>query len=176
MDDRVDNCHVTLRDFELSDVDDFMVWATDGKVANRFCSWEPYKSREQAELYIKSVVISHPWFKAICVHGKPVGSISISRGDGTASCRAEIGYALASNWWGKGIATQAVRLALSTAFRDLPNLERIEGLVEPENLASQRVLEKAGFVKEGLLCKYLIMKGRTRDFYIYRFCCSDLHI
>uniref|UniRef100_A0A0D6QS83 N-acetyltransferase domain-containing protein n=1 Tax=Araucaria cunninghamii TaxID=56994 RepID=A0A0D6QS83_ARACU len=176
MDDTVENCYVTLRNFEFSDVDDYMVWATDGKVANRFCSWEPHKSRDETEHYIQSVVLGHPWYKAICVHGKPVGAISIERGHGLSSCRAKIGYVVASNWWGKGIATQAVRLALSTAFRDLPNLERIEGLVEPENLASQRVLEKAGFVKEGLLCKYSTIKGRTRDFYIYSFLCSDLQI
>lgn len=169
---RVESWRVTLRDFQMTDVEDYMVWAHDEEVAH-FCSWEVHKSREETEKYISTEVIPHPWLKAICVDGKAVGGISINRGQGHAECRGEIGYATAAHCWGKGIVTQAVKLAVSAAFRDLPDLERIEGLVEPQNVASQRVLEKAGFVKEGLLSKYLTFKGKTRDFYVYRMLSAD---
>eukprot|EP01018_Ginkgo_biloba_P028885 Gb_01753 [translate_table: standard] len=164
---------VTLRNFDISDVDDVMVWATDEEVTP-FCTWEAYKSREEVETYIRSVAIPHPWYKAICLDGKPIGSISVNQGEGSANCRGEVGYVIARKYWGKGFTAQAVKLVLSKVFREMRELERVEGLVEPENVASQRVLEKAGFVKEGLLCKYLISKGRARDFYIYRFLSSDL--
>ncbi|GLJ55490.1 hypothetical protein SUGI_1191600 [Cryptomeria japonica] len=164
---------VTLRNFEESDLDDFMEWATDEEVY-RFSMRETFKSREEAEFYIKNEAMGHPWLKAICVEGRAVGSISLYRGLGNSSCRAEIGYLVARNCWGKGIASQAVKLCLSTAFTDMPDLERIEGLVEPENVASQKVLEKAGFVKEALLRKFFTAKGKTRDFYSYRFLSEDL--
>ncbi|GLJ55489.1 hypothetical protein SUGI_1191590 [Cryptomeria japonica] len=164
---------VTLRNFEESDVDDFMEWATDEEVY-RYSVRDTFKSREEAEDYIKNVAIGHPWWKAICVEGRAVGAISLYRALGNSSCRAEVGYMVARKWWGKGVASQAVNLCLSTAFTDLPDLERIEALVEPENVGSQKVLEKAGFVKEALFRKYCIAKGKTRDFYSYRFLSEDL--
>lgn len=173
MGQRVESWRVTLRDFKMTDVADFMVWATDEKVAH-FCSWEVYKSREEAEKYMSTEAIPHPWYKAICVDGKAVGAISLNLGQGHARCRAEIGYVTAAHCWGKGIVTQAVKLAVPAAFQDLPDLERIEALVEPQNMASQRVLEKAGFVKEGLLSRYLTFKGKTRDFFVYRILSADL--
>ncbi|GLJ55488.1 hypothetical protein SUGI_1191580 [Cryptomeria japonica] len=164
---------VTLRNFEESDLDDFMEWATDEEVY-RFSMRGTFKSREEAEMYIKNEGMGHPWLKAICVEGRAVGAINLRRGLADSSCRAEIGYGLARRWWGKGIATEAVKLCVSRAFGDMPDLERIEGLVEPENVASQRVLEKAGFVKEGLLCKYFAFKEKTRDFYSYCFLSEHL--
>jgi ribosomal-protein-alanine N-acetyltransferase len=57
----------------------------------------------------------------------------------------EIDYALAQSDWGRGIATEAVRAALRFGF-ETAQLERVIGLVVPENTASRRVLEHAGFV------------------------------
>eukprot|EP01018_Ginkgo_biloba_P016611 Gb_27692 [translate_table: standard] len=62
---------VTLRHFNISDVDDFMVWETDEEVTP-LCTWEVYKSREETETYIRSVAISHPWYKAISLDGKAI--------------------------------------------------------------------------------------------------------
>eukprot|EP01018_Ginkgo_biloba_P031032 Gb_00317 [translate_table: standard] len=148
-----------------------MIWANE---KTPFWTWKTYKSGEEAEAYITSVEIPHPWYKSICLDGKAIGSICVSQGEGFAKCRGELGYVIATKYWGKGFTTQAVKLVLSKVFGEMKDLERVEGLVDPENVASQRVLEKAGFVKEGLLCKYLISKGRPRDFYIYRFTSSDL--
>ena len=69
---------------------------------------------------------------------------------------------LARSHWGKGIATQAMRLALSRGFTDL-GVRRIEALVDPENHASIRVLEKAGMSREAVLGNYIIHRGRVRD-------------
>lgn len=56
---------INLRPLGLSDIDDFMVWATDEKVA-RFCTWEPYTSKEDGIKFIKEQVLPHPWIRAIC--------------------------------------------------------------------------------------------------------------
>lgn len=58
----------------------------------------------------------------------------------------EVGYLLAKDAWGKGIATQAVKTSLKFAFTSA-GLQRIIGLVHPQNIASIRVLEKNGLAK-----------------------------
>ncbi|KAF8392397.1 hypothetical protein HHK36_022739 [Tetracentron sinense] len=163
---------ISLRPLDLSDVDDFMVWATDDRVS-RFCRWNTYTSKEDAVNYIKNTVIPHPWFKAICIKNRPIGAISVIPNSGEDSCRGEIGYLVASKYWGQGIATKAVKMVASTIFSEWPNLERLEALVDVENPGSQRVLEKAGFQKEGVLRKYCIQKGSTRDMVVLSLLSTD---
>ncbi|XP_050371930.1 uncharacterized protein LOC126789898 [Argentina anserina] len=161
-----ESSRISLRLLVLSDIDDFMVWVTDEKVA-RFCTWEPYASKEEGLNDIKEKILPHPWFRAICLDGKPVGCILVNPNSGNDRCRAEIGYSLESKLWGKGIVTRAVKMVVDTIFKEWPHLERLEGLVEVDNVGSQRVLEKAGFQREGVLRKHSILKGRTVDDVIY---------
>ncbi|RVX21759.1 hypothetical protein CK203_001219 [Vitis vinifera] len=63
--------------------------------------------------------------------------------------------------------------AVSSAFEEFPDLERIEGIVDVNNKASQRVLEKAGFLKEGVLRKYLCINEETIDFAMYSLLSTD---
>ncbi|KAJ3674585.1 hypothetical protein LUZ60_005201 [Juncus effusus] len=163
---------VSLRPFTLSDLDDFFVWASDDRVSAH-CRWDTYTSKDDLLNYMKSGVLGHPWMRAICLHGRPVGAISVTPNTGEDRCRAELGYVLASEHWGKGIATEAVKLVLRTIFEDLKGLERVEALVDIENVGSQRVLQKAGFVKDGVLRRYLIHKGRVRDMVLFSFICTD---
>ena len=66
-----------------------------------------------------------------------------------ADQKAELGYWLGRNYWGRGIMTEAVGLILDFGFNHL-NLHRISAEIFEPNLASQKVLEKSGFVREGL--------------------------
>ncbi|XP_034685418.1 uncharacterized N-acetyltransferase p20-like [Vitis riparia] len=163
---------LSLRPLDLSDIDDFMVWATDDKVS-RFCNWDTYTSKEAGIDYIKNIVIPHPWFKAICLDNKAIGFISVFANNGNYRCRGELGYALASKYWGKGIVTRAVKMVASTIFNEWPHLERLEALVYVENGGSQRVLEKVGFQKEGVLRKFIILKGRCIDLVTYSLLSTD---
>ncbi|KAL4271192.1 hypothetical protein GQ457_13G025510 [Hibiscus cannabinus] len=62
-----DECsNLSLRPLDVSDIDAFMVWATDEKVAH-FCSWEPCTNTEDGLSFIKNTIVPHPWFRAICV-------------------------------------------------------------------------------------------------------------
>ncbi|PRQ38588.1 putative ribosomal-protein-alanine N-acetyltransferase [Rosa chinensis] len=163
---------ISLRPLALSDIDDFMVWATDEKVT-RFCTWEPYTSKEDGIKFIKEQVLPHPWFRAICLDNKPIGAISVSSKSGNDRCRGELGYVLGSKYWGEGIATQAVKMVADTIFKEWTHLERLEALVDVNNVRSQRVLEKAGFLKEGVLRKYKVLKGRTWDRVMYSLLSTD---
>ncbi|KAK9287666.1 hypothetical protein L1049_016103 [Liquidambar formosana] len=163
---------ISLRPLELTDVDDLMVWATDDKVT-RFCTWDSYTSKEDAINYIKNIVVPHPWLRAICLDNRPIGSISVSANSGSTRCRGELGYVVASKYWGKGIATRAVKIVAATIFGEWPHLERLEALVDVENVGSQRVLEKAGFLREGVLRKYMIVKERSRDLVMFSLLSTD---
>ena len=91
-----------------------------------------------------------------------VGRISlggISRG---ALQNAYLGYGVDIEHGGQGIATQAVKLAVEIAFEEL-GLHRVQAAVVPENTASARVLEKAGFREEGLARRYLFLDGQWKD-------------
>lgn len=158
---------VTLKAFTLVDIDDFMEWATDDEVT-KYMMWNSYTSRGEAEGFFTNVVEKHPWFKAICLGKKVIGSITLDKGKGAHSCKAELGYVISRKYWGNGFATQAIKLAIETGFKDL-DVERIEAYVDPDNIGSQRVLEKNGFTKEGLLKKCVVQKGTVKARFLYSF-------
>ncbi len=80
--------------------------------------------------------------------------------------RAEIGFELSSNHWGRGIAGEALRAVIRHGFTQL-GFHRIEALVEPANTASQQLLERVGFTREGLLRGYEFTRGKYDDLYMY---------
>ncbi|KAJ8765829.1 hypothetical protein K2173_015745 [Erythroxylum novogranatense] len=168
----MDPSRISLRPFKLSDVDDFLKWASDDKVT-RYLRWNSITSREEALTYIEKVAIPHPWRRSICLDDHSIGYVSIFPEAGEDRCRAHVGYALATDYWGQGIVTAALKMAVSRVFQDLPDLVRLEALVEVENKGSQRVLEKVGFSKEGLLRKYGYCKGEIRDMFAYSFLSTD---
>lgn len=156
---------VTIRDLDLGDASAMYQWVSDPEVV-QFTSWDLYCSKGQVLQYIQETVLPHPFFKAICFQGKVVGSLTITQGQGNSRCRAELGYVLSKAYWSKGIMTQAVALAVSEAFK-LLDISRIEAFVDPINGRSQRVLEKVGLTKEGLLKNHVIIKGHLRDSFVY---------
>ena len=79
---------------------------------------------------------------------------------------AAIGYWLAPAARGRGVATHAVRLLARWAFAEL-SLARLELTCGPDNAASQRVAERCGFVREGLLRSHVPFKGARRDSVLY---------
>ena len=156
---------LSLRPLTSADIDDFMVWATDAD-ATRYLRWEPYQSREAAEQFLKEVAEKHPWLQAIILNDRVIGSIGLIQGTGDYRCKAVLGYVSAKKYWGHGYITQALELALQRGFKEL-GIARIEAFVHPENIASQRVLEKNGFVREGLLKKAILRKGNLEDSCLY---------
>ena len=77
-----------------------------------------------------------------------------------------IGYALDEQSVGRGITSEAVQLMVQFAFEHL-QINRVEAYVSPQNTASIRVLEKTGFLREGLLKELLYINGYWEDHYLY---------
>jgi [ribosomal protein S5]-alanine N-acetyltransferase len=79
---------------------------------------------------------------------------------------AEVGYALSSPFQNRGLMSEALGQLLDDLFRN-SLLERIEARCATENFGSQRVLEKNGFEREGLLKGYFKLRGQRVDNYLY---------
>ena len=80
--------------------------------------------------------------------------------------RSEIGYMLLPEHQGKGIITEAIQLMVDYGFNQM-NMHSLEGIIDPANTASARVLEKNGFVKEAHLKENEFYDGKFLDCVIY---------
>lgn len=80
--------------------------------------------------------------------------------------RSEIGYMFLPECHGKGIATEVIQLLINYGFDEM-NMHSLEAVIDPENLASARVLEKNGFVKEAHILENEYYEGRFLDTVIY---------
>ncbi|MFP7296181.1 GNAT family N-acetyltransferase [Neobacillus niacini] len=79
--------------------------------------------------------------------------------------KTEIGYELHPNYWRNGYASEAIKEVITYSFCDL-ELNRIGAVVFPENKASLKLLEKLGFMKEGLLRDYLHQNNQFHHTYM----------
>jgi|SRR5437588_3995702 len=86
---------------------------------------------------------------------------------------ANLGYWVRTGSVGRGVATSATRLAARFALEEL-GLHRIEIVVAVDNLASQRVAEKAGALREGLLRKRLLISGESKDAMLFSLVPEDI--
>jgi ribosomal-protein-alanine N-acetyltransferase len=93
-----------------------------------------------------------------------IGSLIPQKGEHRIN--AEIGYWIGEPYWGKGYATEAVKLLVEYAFGEL-GLLRIYAFIYGYNAASMRVLEKVGFYEEAIIQSSVIKEGRLHDEHLY---------
>ncbi|MDR1988838.1 MAG: GNAT family N-acetyltransferase [Acidobacteriaceae bacterium] len=105
-------------------------------------------------------------YLAIDVDGQAVGGIGVIAGHGISQYTGQFGYWLGESLWGRGIATAAASALAAYALAQ-PQFVRLEAPVFIWNLASMRVLEKAGFVREGVLRKSVFKDGQLIDSVLY---------
>ena len=105
-------------------------------------------------------------YRAIVADGRVVGGISVARRPDVCRRSAEIGYWLNPAFWGKGIMTESVRRLCRTVFAET-DIVRIEAEVLSPNISSCRVLEKCGFVLEGVKKKGVFKNGAFFDNFLY---------
>ena len=77
-----------------------------------------------------------------------------------------MGYVFRRDAWGNGYATEAAKALAASGFGQL-GMHRIYAHCDVDNVASARVLEKAGMQREGLLRQHMLIRGRWRDSYLY---------
>jgi ribosomal-protein-alanine N-acetyltransferase len=126
----------------------------------------PY-TRADAKRWLQHITSVTPETSfAIDVNGEAVGGIALVLHDDVERCSAEVGYWLSEHYWGRGIATAALKTITEYAFTQF-KLTRVFAVPFAHNVASMRVLEKAGYICEGRLRRSAIKDGVVLDQLMY---------
>jgi RimJ/RimL family protein N-acetyltransferase len=156
--------HCTVRPWTEIDADSLHRHANNREVSIHLRDRFPFPyEMEHARAFLNWITTqptSTVW--AIDVEGAAVGGIGIELHTDVERVSAEIGYWLGQPFWGRGIATEALVAVTAESFRQF-DLTRLFALPFADHLASVRVLEKAGYVREGYLCRSAIKNGVVRD-------------
>ncbi len=160
------NQNYTLRQWQIGDEKSLSENANNYKVWRNLKDIfpNPYTLTDAYE-WIKMAVDSHTNF-AIEVKGKAVGGIGVLLKEDIYKKNAEIGYWLGEEYWGKGIISSAINEIVAYTFKKFESNRIYAGVFE-YNLASMRVLEKAGFHQEAVLKKALVKEGELFDEHIF---------
>lgn len=141
--------------------DNYQIWRN---LRDRFP--HPYTPQDAREWIDHTLAEDPPLNLAIAVKAEAVGGIGIIPGNDIHRRSAEIGYWLGEEFWGRGIATEAVKAASQWAFEHY-DLCRLWAGVFEHNTTSARVLAKAGYKFEARLRCAVIKESRTLDELIY---------
>ncbi|MCA1711280.1 MAG: GNAT family N-acetyltransferase [Actinobacteria bacterium] len=156
---------LVLRPFLLTDEDALHAFASDPAVT-RYTDWGPNdRAATQAFLAEATVPQDDAALFAVTVDGAVIGSAGVTV-DSRQHARASFGYVLARGAWGCGYATEAAALLRDHAFEAMA-VHRLEATCRPDNLASARVLEKTGLVREGRLRDHVLVRGEWCDSLLY---------
>lgn len=162
---------LTLRMPRLSDAAAiFHSYARDAEVT-RYLRWRPHSSIQETEQYLAGCVAGwgndsrFPWVIELREGGELLGMVELR----VNGFKADVGYVVARAFWGRGIATEALRPVAGWALSQ-ESIYRVWALCDAENAASARVLEKVGMTREGLLRRYILhpnVSDEPRDSYCY---------
>lgn len=160
---------ILLREWRVEDVPAIEAACQDPEISH----WIPFVprpySRSDAETYVRECLASdagrHPFAITDVETGALLGSIDM--GVNSFGYRGHIGYWVVAEARGRGVCSGALRLLADWALEEL-RLQRLELITDPDNAASQRVAEKVGFRREGVLRSHLRHPdGRLRDSVMY---------
>jgi RimJ/RimL family protein N-acetyltransferase len=157
-----------VRDWRLADKPSLLRLADNRNVARNLAHRfpHPYTETDADAWFVLLANKPQPTAWAIDVGGQAVGGIGIDIGEGIYAKTARFGYWLGEPLWGQGIMTAAVRATAEFVLGHF-DLVRLEAPVFEWNPASMRVLEKCGFVREGVQRKGVYKEGRIIDAVIY---------
>ena len=159
-----------IRKWELSDAKDLAAALSNKKVQDNLRDGLPYPYTEQDGKEFISAMLSadesETFAFAITVDNMVIGSIGIFRQGNIHRQTAELGYYIAEEYWGKGIMTEAVKQICEYVFAK-SDIIRIYAEPFAYNIASCRVLEKAGFQYEGTLRSNAVKNGKVIDMEMY---------
>ena len=157
-----------IRDWSPADKPSLVRLANNRKVWRNLTHRFPHPYTDaDADAWLTPMARKNPktsW--AIEVEGLAVGGIGMEPGEGVYAKSARFGYWLGEPYWGRGIMTAAVGATVDYIF-DHFDFVRLEAPVFEWNPPSMRVLEKCGFVREGVLRKSVEKDGQIIDVALY---------
>jgi RimJ/RimL family protein N-acetyltransferase len=157
-----------VRSWRKNDLDALVRHANNPKIAANLRDQfpNPY-TRAAAAAYLTDVrTAENETSFAMEYASEAVGGIGFKLGTDIARLSAEMGYWLGEPHWGRGLATRAVLATSEWAFESY-KLTRIFAMAFSHNVASMRVLEKAGFEQEGILRRSAVKNGVILDQVLY---------
>lgn len=160
----IETPRLLLRRWRLGDVDDVFAYAQDPEWSRYLRLLPVPYTREDAERFIARQLlldrVTHAAW-AVQYDGHVVGGINVRFNFDHAL--GELGYAIARVHWNIGICTEAARAVINAAFLTHTDLNRIHARADQRNAASQRVMEKLGMLKEGVLRLSRVERGEAFD-------------
>jgi ribosomal-protein-alanine N-acetyltransferase len=160
-----------LRKMRLDDARAMFAYASDPEVT-RYVLFETHRSIEDSRAFLRYAEEGYErgdfggWGLVLKDSGAFIGTCGVDVGYAPEHARAELGYVLSREHWGKGLVPEAVRAVIRFGFGRM-ELNRIQARCIAENTASARVMEKAGMTYEGTLREYQLIKGAYRDMKFY---------
>jgi ribosomal-protein-alanine N-acetyltransferase len=169
--ERIETERLELRSTQMSDAEEmFARYASKPEVV-RFLLWLPHKSVDETREWIRGRIADRDagrrfnWLMRLRGSEQILGSI----GCGVEKHIVEFGYYLGPESWNRGFATEAAQ-ALVRMWLATPGIWRVQAYCDLENVASARVLEKAGLVREGVVRRHTVAPNlgpEPRDSYLY---------
>ena len=169
--ERFETERLVIRVPHLSDAQSiFGGYAQDAEVT-RYLVWRPHKDVHETERFLTERIADwehgarFPWVITLKDDGELIGMVEIR----INSFKADVGYVIARKWWSKGFATEALRPVVKWAMEQ-PGIYRVWALCDVANVASARVLEKAGMQREGVLRRNMLhpnVSAEPRNSYCY---------
>jgi ribosomal-protein-alanine N-acetyltransferase len=157
-----------VRSWRRDDLDALLRHANNPKIAANLRDQflHPYTRRDAIDYlnYVRTIEVETSF--AVEHGGEAVGGIGFKLGLDIARLSAEVGYWLSEAYWGQGLTTRAVSATVDWAFEHY-KLNRIFAMAFSHNVASMRVLEKAGFECEGVLRRSAIKNEVVLDQVLY---------
>ncbi|MEJ7609701.1 MAG: GNAT family protein [Ferruginibacter sp.] len=157
-----------LRPWSMNDLASLVKYANNKNIAQFMSDVFPHPyTTEAGRAFIQFACKDEPvHIFAIEVNGEAAGGIGIHPQGDIQQKNAELGYWLAEPYWGKGIITKAISEIIEFAFRNY-DINRVFARPFGNNIGSQKVLEKAGFVLEGRFENTFIKNGTLQDELVY---------
>ena len=160
---------IILRPWSLNDASQLASIANNKNIADNLRDGFPFPySIDNARSWLNMIIAQNdpPRFFAITGVEGIIGSIGLVSKTDIYRKNMEIGYFLGEEFWGRGIATSAIKAVTSYAFSDF-DIIRVYAEPFTDNQGSRRALEKAGFKLEATLRSNVIKNGIIKDSCIY---------
>jgi ribosomal-protein-alanine N-acetyltransferase len=132
----------------------------------------PYALKDAQDFIAKALKAEDGFYFCIQAGGNLTGSISVRPRADVERFSGEIGYFIAEEYWGRGIATEAIRAMTHIAIKQY-GLHRLFALIDAPNQASARACEKAGYTFEARLKDAVFKNDQFYDQMIYAFVDSN---
>jgi len=159
-----------LRPYQHSDLENLVKHANNFNISKYLTNKFPFPyEKKDGEAFIQLALSHDPLqIKAIVLNDEVIGSIGVHQLADIYSKSAEIGYWIGEEHWGKGIVTFAIKEMLKYGFETF-DIKRIFARTTHTNLASQRVLQKSGFIFEAELKGTIFKNDEYFDELIFGF-------